>query len=216
MTLKTQDGQIFIYSGRSRSGKTAKCLMDIEAQKFDTIFVNDIEAQWHEIKGFVKVTSLAEFKRICKSGKKGKYALVVNGDLRHKFEQFCQCVFHYASYFGRCAIVAEELADCTTTGKAPPYWGAVCRKVLKRGAWVFAISQRWAEADKTCMGNAAKIYIFQPATLTDAKYLADKVNADVLQIFNLDYDGYQYIESNLNKRVNALKNLPFPRKKDGE
>lgn len=212
MSLLTTDGEIRIYSGRSRSGKTAKCLIDIEAGKFDTVFVFDIEAQWHLIKGFKKVTSLAEFKRICISGKKGKYALVLNGDLKPKFEDFCKCVFHYASYFGRCAIVAEELADVTTTSKAPPSWGAVCRRILKRGAWVFAISQRWAEADKTAIGNASKIYIFQPATLSDAKYLADKVNMNESDIFNLDYDTYEYIEADLSKRKNTVKKLPFKRK----
>jgi len=214
MTLATNDGQIRIYSGRSRSGKTAKCHIDIEAGKFETVFVFDIEAQWCEIKGYKKITSLDEFKKICISGKKGKYALVVNGDLKPQFEKFCMCVFHYASYFGRCAIVAEELADVTTTSKAPPWWGAVCRRILKRGAWVFAISQRWAEADKTAIGNAAFIYIFQPATMSDAKYLAEKVSMSESEIFNLDYDGYEYIESNLGKRKNTLKSLPFPRKKD--
>lgn len=212
MTLATNDGQTRIYSGRSRSGKTAKCLIDIEAGKFDTVFVFDIEAQWCELKGYKKITSLSELKRICQNGTKGKYAVVMNGDLKPKFEQFCMCVFHYASYFGKCAIVAEELADVTTTSKAPPYWGAICRRVLKRGASVFAISQRWAEADKTCMGNASKIFIFQPATMDDAKYLASKVNLKESDIFNLDYDGYEYIEADLGKRKTELKRLPFKRK----
>jgi hypothetical protein len=213
MSLATVDGEIRIYSGRSRSGKTAKCLIDIEAGKFETVFVFDIEAQWCEIKGFKKITSLAEFKKICVSGKKGKYAVVVSGDLKPEFEKFCKCVFHYASFFGRCAIVAEELASVTTTSKAPPAWGDVCRRILKRGAWVFAISQRWAEADKTAIGNASRIFIFQPATMSDAKYLAEKVNLNESDIFNLDYDTYQYIEYDNGNRSNEFKNLPFPNKK---
>lgn len=216
MSLQTIDGQIKIYSGRSRSGKTAKCLIDIQAGNFETVLVFDIEAQWHVLKGYKKITSMAKFKEICVKGVRGKYAFVPHGDLKPQFEQFCMCAFHYASYFGKCAIVAEELADVTTSSKAPPYWGAICRRVLKRGASVFAISQRWAEADKTCMGNAAFIYIFQPATMSDAKYLAEKVNITETEIFNLDYDGYEYIEANLGKRKTQIKNLPFPRKKEGE
>jgi len=213
MTLKTIDGQIRVYSGRSRSGKTAKCKIDLDAQNFETVFVFDIEAQWCEIKGYKKITSLTEFKKICKSGKKGKYALVVNGDMRKKHEEFCLCVFHYADYFGRCAIVSEELASYSSAGKASDAWGDVSRRVLKRGAWVFAISQRWAEADKTVLNNAGFLYIFQPATMLDAKYLAEKVNLKADEVFNLDYDGYEYFECNFAKRTAVRKNLPFPRKK---
>jgi len=211
MSLKTIDGETRIYSGRSRSGKTAKCWADVQAGKFETIFVFDTEAQWHLLPKFKKVTSLAEFKKICVSGKKGFYAFVPSGNLKAEFEKFNQAVFHYASFFGRCAIVAEELADVTNSSKAPPNWGMVCRRVLKRGACVFAISQRWAEADKTCMGNAAFIYIFQPATMHDARYLSERVNMDVLDVYNLNFDQFEYIEADLGKRKNELKKLPFKR-----
>lgn len=213
MSLKTTDGEIFIYSGRSRSGKTAKCWLDVSEGGFKTIFVFDIEAQWYLMEGFKKITNMADLKKICLSGEKGRFAFVPNGELKTKFENFCRLVFHYASYFGKCAIIAEELADVTTTSKAPPYWGAVCRRVLKRGASVYAISQRWAEADKTAIGNASKIFIFQPATMSDAKYLAEKVNMFDSEIFNLNYNTYQYIEADLNKRKNITKNLPFSAKK---
>ena len=74
----------------------------------------------------------------------------------------------------RRKAIAEELADVTTTAKAPGHWGVLIRRGLKRGLTLFCISQRWAEADKTAFGNASEFVCFMAASFDDVKYLERK------------------------------------------
>lgn len=184
MTLATKDGQLVVISGSSRCGKTAKTTRLV--RPFKTVFIWDIEAQWCKLQGYKKVSSLAELKRIAVSGKEGRYAYVSGGNLKEEFELFCMCVFFYGQYFGECAVVAEELADVTTTAKAGDNWGMLCRRGLKRGISIFAISQRWAEADKTAFGNASDYYIFTQSSLDDARYMSKKTGVELERIWNLN------------------------------
>lgn len=184
--MKTVDGKLFIFSGASRTGKSAKAVQLVNSLKAKTVFVWDIEAQWCALPGYKKVSSLAELKRIVLAGRPGKYALVYGGaDMQEGFNLFCACVFHYAQYFGECVAVAEELADVTTVSKAPQYWGMLVRRGLKRGLSILAISQRWQEADKTAIGNAQQMFIFAPSTYDDAAYIARKIGRPADDVMNL-------------------------------
>lgn len=150
MSLNSLDGKIYCFSGRSRSGKTARALQLVkEVGAGAPVLVWDVEAQWCQLKGFLKVTSMVQFKKLIMSGTRKNIAFVdVSGDLKAAFELFCMCCFHYAQHFGRCMVVAEELADVEQAGKASPFWGMLNRRCLKRGMSIVAISQRWQEADK--------------------------------------------------------------------
>lgn len=183
MTLATNDGRLVIVSGSSRCGKTAKTVRLVK--QFKTVFVWDIEAQWCNQAGYKKLNSLADLKKIVIAGKVGKYAFVSGGNIKAEFESFCKCVFHYGSFFGECAVIAEELADVTTTAKAPESWGILCRRGLKRGISIFAISQRWAEADKTALGNATDFYLFRMASGSDIDYMSKKTRVDARRLEGL-------------------------------
>jgi len=183
MTLKTNDGKLVVISGSSRCGKTAKT--ERLTRPFKTVFVWDIEAQWCKVRGFKKVTSLTDLKNIVKAGKAGKYAFVSGGDFKHEFEMVCACVLAWGMANGECAFVAEELSDVTTPSKAGDCWGMLTRRGLKRGISIFAISQRWAEADKTAFGNATDYYIFMQSTKMDAEYMGRKLGIDIDRIWQL-------------------------------
>lgn len=173
VSLATKDGRLCIISGSSRCGKTAKT--ERLVRPFSTVFVWDIEGQWCKLKGYKKVTTFKELVQIVTKGKAGKWAFVYSGDdMKGAFEKFCKCVLHYGTYFGECACVPEELADVTTTAKAPPHWGMLVRRGLKRGISLFPISQRWAEADKTAIGNATDFYCFRMANGSDIDYMSKK------------------------------------------
>ncbi|MDD2932755.1 MAG: hypothetical protein PHO76_02610 [Methylotenera sp.] len=205
MTLATNDGRLVIVSGSSRCGKTAKTVRMVKP--FKTVFVWDIEAQWCNQKGFKKITSLAELKKIVIAGKAGKYAYVSGGNIKAEFEAFCKCVFHYGAYFGICAVVAEELADVTTTAKAPEGWGILCRRGLKRGITIFAISQRWAEADKTALGNATNFYLFRMASGSDIDYMSKKTRVEYRRLEGLK--PLEYIHYDALTGINTFEKLEF-------
>lgn len=178
------DGQLIVISGSSRCGKTAKTMRLV--RPFETVFVWDIEAQWCKQKGYKKVTSLVELKKIVKAGTRGKYAYVSGGNFKAEFELFCQCVMYYGMFYGKCAVVAEELADVTTVAKAGDHWGMLVRRGLKRGISIFTISQRWAEADKTAFGNATEYFIFMQSSEDDARYMSKKTGVDLSRISALN------------------------------
>lgn len=187
--------RLVIIGGSSQCGKSTKTLELIKP--FKTAFIWDVEAQFYKQKGFQKVASLAELKRIVISGKRGKWCYVSNGDLKKDFELFCMCVFHYGSYYGECAIVAEELADVASVSKASQQWGILLRRGLKRGINIFAISQRWAEADKTALGNATDFYLFRMSSMDDIRYMSNKTRVTVSDLESLnqfEYAHYSVIE----------------------
>ena len=48
------------------------------------------------------------------------------------------------------------------------------RRGLKRGITIWAISQRWSEADKTAVGNASDFIVFRQSSGDDVRYLSRK------------------------------------------
>lgn len=181
--MKTDDGRLWIVSGASRSGKTAKTLR--LARESKTCFVWDIEGQWFRTRGFKRVNSLAELSVIAKAGRQGRWCYVATGNIKAEFDFFCRAAFHYGSFYGPCAVVAEELADVTTTAKAPDGWGILLRRGLKRGITIYAISQRWAEADKTAIGNASDFLLFRMASGDDIAYMARKTRIEAARLEGL-------------------------------
>ncbi|MCL1072999.1 hypothetical protein [Shewanella dokdonensis] len=87
------------------------------------------------------------------------------------FEFWAACAFAWCN----ACIVAEELADVTTAGKAPPHWGQVVRRGRARGlAPIFAITQRPSESDKTTVGNATLVRCGRLNRANDRKYMAQE------------------------------------------
>lgn len=192
MTLETNDGTLNIFSGASRSGKTALCVR-LVTQHHKQAFIWDTQGQWAGIRGYHKVT-LQELAKICLDGRKGRFCYVPKADLKTEFNTFCACVYHYAAHFGNCAVVAEELADVTTVNKAPSHWGILLRRSLKYGVHIYPISQRWAEADKTAIGNATNFYVFR-AVGDDVSYIAKKTRLPVTELERLQKLEYIHFDA---------------------
>ena len=186
------DGKLTIVSGSSRCGKTEKTFRLV--RPFETVFVWDIEAQWCKRKGYKKITSLVDLKKIVRAGTRGRYAYVSAGNIKAEFELFCMCVSYYGNFYGVCAVVAEELGDVTSIAKAGDCWGMLVRRGLKRGINIFAISQRWQEADKTAFGNATDYYIFMQSSLDDARYMSKKTSIDLERIWSLNKLEYLHFQ----------------------
>jgi hypothetical protein len=189
MTLKTSDGTLNIFSGASRSGKTALCVR-LVTKRHKNALIWDTQGQWSQLKGYKKVANLRELADICKAGRAGRWCFVPSGNLKAEFEVFCACAYHYVAYHGECGIVAEEVADVTTVGKAPNSWGILLRRSLKYGAHIYPISQRWAEADKTAIGNATDFYLFRSVG-QDVGYMAKRTR--IAESVLADIQPLQYV-----------------------
>lgn len=178
--MKTEDGRLYVIAGASRSGKTAWVKKAVE--KGRRVLAWDPEDQWSQLPGWQRVTSRAALLAAVKRGGPGKIAFVAGGKLADEFDFWAGCVQYAGRYVGPLAAIAEELADVTTPSKAPGNWGILLRRGLKRGITIYAISQRWAEADKTAMGNASEYVIFRQATGPDAAYMARYTRVPVAEI----------------------------------
>ena len=170
--MQTKDGRLIVVSGASRSGKTA--WVRKQAAKLARVLVWDIEAQWCDLPGFVKVTTRAALFEAIKKPGSARIAYVSSAaDIRAEFDFWAACVMVWGRYRGGCVAIAEELADVSSPGKASQHWGILIRRGLKRSITIYAISQRWAEADKTAIGNASEFIVFRAAG-DDVAYIGKK------------------------------------------
>ena len=181
--MKTNDGQLFVIAGASRSGKTAWTRKRIA--KARRIWAWDPEAQWCELPGWRKVSTRAELLAWAQKPGAQKVAFVAGGQLKEDFDFWAGAVMYAGRYVALLDAVAEELADVTTPSKAPGNWGILVRRGLKRGISLYCISQRWSEADKTAFGNASDFVIFRQSSGDDVTYLARKTRVEQGEINGL-------------------------------
>jgi hypothetical protein len=185
--LQTNDGRLIVVGGSSRSGKTA--YVKQQTSKNKRIFAYDPEAQWCELTGWTKCTTRKQLLEAAQNPKAQKLAYVAGGDLKAEFDFWAGCVYYAGRYHGALVCIAEELSDVSTPSKAPANWGILLRRGLKRGITIYAISQRWAEADKTAVGNASEFVLFRQSSGDDIRYLNRKT-----RVSESDLAGLQQFE----------------------
>lgn len=181
--MKTDDGRLVVIAGASRSGKTAYVRKRVATD--DRVIAYDPEDQWAQLRGWRRVTTRAQLLDAVQGRGPMRVAYVPGGDLTPEFDFVCGCAMYAGRYVGPVTFIAEELADVTSPGKAPGNWGVLVRRGLKRGINIYAISQRWSEADKTAVGNASEFVIFRQSSGDDVRYLARKTRVDEAAIAEL-------------------------------
>ncbi len=181
--MKTQDGRLYVIAGASRSGKTAWTRK--QTAKLRRVFAWDPEDQWAGLPGYRKITKRADLLKAAGAAGAQRIAYVAGGDLAKEFDFFAGCAMYAGRYVEPLDVIAEELADVTTPSKAPGNWGILLRRGLKRGITIWAISQRWSEADKTAVGNASDFVVFRQSSGDDVAYLSRKTGMDVDQLRGL-------------------------------
>ncbi len=166
------EGRLYVISGASRTGKTAWVRRQVQASK--RVAAWDPEGQWADLRGWRTAETRRELLDHLKKPKPVKVAYVASANLKAEFGFWSACVFQAGRSHGEISAVAEELGDVSTVGKAPDDWGILVRRGLKYGITLYAISQRWAEADKTAFGNASDYIVFRLSSHDDVRYIARK------------------------------------------
>jgi hypothetical protein len=176
--MQTVDGRLVILAGKSRSGKTAYAARDVARAR--RVIAWDPHDQWGKLPGWQRFTSLEDLHRAIQTRGPARLAYVAgsDADLKAEFESFCRIALQFGKIFGPCCVIAEELADVSSPGKAPGSWGGLVREALKNTITIYAISQRWAEADKTALNNSTEIVCFQMKAM-DRKYMAEKAEIPI-------------------------------------
>ena len=197
------DGSLVCTSGASRSGKTARVIqLTRDAQR--CVAWDPEDQLWSDAK-MRRVDSIAGLLEAMSKAGSGALRVayvprVVSVDAH---SAWAMAVLWWARECGPCSAIAEELADVSSPGKASAGWGQLVRRGLKRGATIYAISQRWAEADKTVVGNAGRFLIFRQATRQDIAYMASRVDVPesiIAGLGRLEYVDYDGIEKTFEKK----------------
>lgn len=204
MTLQTVESRIVVVGGASQTGKTTYTVNQVK--KLDRVIVWDTEDQWSVLPGFKKITSKAELLQAIQKKGKARIAFVPSGDIKKIFDLWAGCAYYWGRYHGGCVVVAEELADVTSPGKAPGNWGILIRRGLKRGISIYAISQRWAEADKTAVGNASEFVCFRMSSVLDIDYIAKRTRIDSAPLLALK--PYEFVQYKVATGLQTQKKLP--------
>jgi hypothetical protein len=181
--MKTDDGRLIVIGGASRSGKTVHVKKRTRADR--RIVAWDPEDQWSQESGYRKITTRPELLKAIQTPGHMRLAYVAGGDLKSEFDFWAGAAMYAGRYIAALTVIAEELADVTTPSKAPGNWGILLRRGLKRGITIYAISQRWAEADKTAIGNASEFVLFRQSSGDDVAYLARKTRVPVTDLEGL-------------------------------
>lgn len=205
--MKTEDGLLHVIAGSSRCGKTTWTARQLAKSR--RIMAWDPEDQWAQLPGWRKITTRAALVEAAQQPGPMKVAYVAGGDLKAAFDHWAGCVMFAGRYVGPLDAIAEELADVTTPSKAPGNWGILLRRGLKRGITIWAISQRWAEADKTAIGNASDYICFSMGG-DDIDYMARKTRIPVQELDALK--AFEWVRIDRVSKEITRGRLPFHKK----
>lgn len=165
---------ITVVVGSSGSGKSAWLKGQIRGAP--RVLAWDPDDEYSGLPGFVRVDSLRDLVSRLKRAASGRYAFVpASGEA---FDSWSLAAFAW----GNCVALAEETADVTAPGKAPPGWGTLVRRGRKRGVTLYAVTQRPSESDKTVIGNATRIHCCALARAADRAYMARELDVPQAEI----------------------------------
>lgn len=176
----TRDGRLVYVCGASRSGKSAWVKRQVEKSR--RLLIWDIEDEYGDLPGIKSLSSQKELLQMLKTSGlagPGRFAFVPLDP--KQFNWWASAAFAW----GNCAAVAEELADVTNPGKAPPGWGTLIRRGAKRGIEIIGITQRPSEADKTLLGNANIKHCCRLERAGDRSYMAKELDCPIEDINGL-------------------------------
>lgn len=169
---------MIVVTGGSRSGKTTWCAGELAGARRLLVWDSAQDGEWSRRFNCRRVESIAYLAAAVKPGApNGRYGFVAP-PTENNFAAFCRLAFIFVQV-APSAVVVEELADVTSPGKAPLYWGELLRKGLRHGPRIYACTQRPAESDKTIIGNATRIHCHMMQRADDARYMAKELRVAV-------------------------------------
>ena len=173
---------ITLVCGGSGSGKTAWLIRQIKKAK--RVLVWDMKGEYARDHGFRLIDTpmaIVNANRVAlidtiRAARVGRFSFRSTNPADFSF--FCRVAYAW----GNCVVIAEELADVTTPGKAPLGWGMVVRRGRDRALTVYGVTQRPAESDKTIMGNVTRVHCCMLPRAGDRAYMAREMDIDQARI----------------------------------
>lgn len=166
------DGTLVYVTGSPGAGKTS-WVRDRVRRARRLIVWDGKGIDWGERQGCTVLKSLHDLRALALSA--GAMRLSIRVPVtRANFEAFAGLAWVWARYRSG-VIVVDEIADVTSTAKAPMAWGEICRKARAFGTDVYVTTQRPQECDKTAQGNALLYHCGLMADADDQRYVARRL-----------------------------------------
>lgn len=176
------DGKLTVVTGRTRSGKTLSTRLALKKER--RLLVFDPKGKWAELDHCTPILSRRELLKIARGGLSGRFAYISQD--RGDFGYWAEACYWWARVLdtrhARSVVVAEELSAFTTPGKAPQGWHLLLTQGLEFAADIWALVQRPAESDKTCIGNATRLRAFAMTRAADCAYIARELDCEANEI----------------------------------
>jgi len=187
-TAKRNSGQLVAVAGASQYGKST--WMHSQVKDAPRVLAWDPRGEFKKIgfKSFDKISDLAEALNETWAGK-GQFSFSF-GSL-DDFDAFCELAYLWGMLWPS-VIVAEEMADVTSSGKASSSWGGLVRKGLFYGNHMYAVVQRAQEIDKTTLGNATVIHTHGFVIPLDIEYMAKTIGVSIEEMAAVEK--YHFLE----------------------
>lgn len=184
--------------GDSGTGKSST-IKELVA-KVPRVIVFDPDDEYAEQKGFVRVDSPSALVDILSRTPKGRKKIAFVGNGQKDFNFWCKCVFKWAN----CTAIAEEIADVTNAGKAPPDWGTLIRRGRKYGIQIIAVTQKPSEADKTILSNAAYIRTYALGRHSCREAVAREIDVKAESLRMIPLEWVEYCKADLSVKRGKL------------
>lgn len=162
--------EIYYICGSSGAGKSHYIKNQINNAPRLVVF--DPDDEYGNVQNIVTVTSAAKAIEMMQKNRTSALRVRVVAGGQAVFEALNAAVFAWTN----CSYVAEEIADVTRIGKAPPQWGQLLRRGRKRAVKIYAVTQRPSEADKTALTQASMVRTGLLGREADRKALADDMD----------------------------------------
>lgn len=181
MLVHRPDGELVLVAGASRSGKTSYVVHRVRHAPRLLLWDTGDDCRRY---GCELIRTPAELRERISAPPKLERLAYASQDPRAEFDFFCRLAWIWIRQ-ARGALVIEELADVTHSGKAPAAWGAICRKGLRYGPSIYAITQRPSESDKTALGNASLVVCHRMQRAKDELYMAEELRVPLAEVQRL-------------------------------
>lgn len=192
------DGIAVLVAGSRGSGKSGWTRQQCEGA--DRLLVWDSVHEWSRDHLVRPVRTLTQLHKLIVADVAcpGEFRIGYTGPVNDKtFHTFCKLAFVWMKA-GAGILVVEELADVSNPAKAPEGWGDVVRKGRHYGGYIYALTQRPAESDKTIAGNADVIHTGRLSFPRDRKTMAEYLDIPVEEITALE--SLHWIERDMRDR----------------
>ena len=203
--------ELALVTGQTRSGKTYWVAQRVKHEP--RLWVWDSKGEFARSYRCRGVTDPRELHAAALSSRSVRLAFVAPVTTSN-FDLWCRLAWVWIRVNARaghsCALVAEELADVTSPGKAPPAWGEIVRKAMEHHPRIYALTQRPAESDKTILGNCFTLHCHAMSRADDRRAMARELDVDQALVDALRHDRKEWIERSMVTRrlTNGGKGLP--------